>query len=121
MNFNVIVLPQALDDISRNASWWAENHSLEQARKWATAIRGQLETLRTMPERFAIAPENAKCSAEVREQPLGIGPRKMYRAVFTIRDESVFVLAVRAGEQASIETDEVEVEDVLNTIDKPGE
>lgn len=119
MNFNVIVLPQAIDDIARNADWWAENHSLEQAREWAVAMRGKLESLRTMPERFAVAPENSKCSVEIREQPLGIGARKTYRAVFTIREQSVYVLAVRAGEQASLDPGEVAA--VVKSLEKPGE
>ncbi len=31
MTFRVIIFPQAQRDIDRNADWWADHHSVEQA------------------------------------------------------------------------------------------
>ena len=58
MSFVVQIADQAEADIDRNAIWWADNHSVEQAITWIQTIRQQLKALSTMPERFSIAPEN---------------------------------------------------------------
>jgi plasmid stabilization system protein ParE len=99
MNFQVAVSPRCRDDILRNALWWAENHSPEQALTWVNTVEQQFKELRTMPERFGLAPENPKCTRELRQQSVGLGDRRSYQAVFTIIDQSVFVLAVRRAAQ----------------------
>lgn len=38
MTFHVSVLPQARRDIDRNADWWADHHSTEQALRWSDAV-----------------------------------------------------------------------------------
>lgn len=38
MTFRVSILPQARRDMDRNADWWAEHHSVEQALRWSDAI-----------------------------------------------------------------------------------
>ncbi len=45
MKFRVIVQPQAKEDIARNAIWWAENHSVDQAIRWAEVVEEQLTDL----------------------------------------------------------------------------
>jgi hypothetical protein len=42
MKFKLIVAPKARDDIIRNASWWAENHSHEQSDRYWTVAALQL-------------------------------------------------------------------------------
>ncbi len=99
MSFIVRYTEQAESDLYRNANWWACNHSLEQALKWESTVRGQIQTLRDMPERHALAPENANFPIDIREKPIGLGSRPSYRAIYTIVASEVRVLAIRRASQ----------------------
>ena len=107
MTFRVTVLPQARDDIDRNANWWAEHHSVEQALQWSDAVYDQLETLRDFPDRHPLSTENDEFPFEIREKLVGLGSRPGYRAVFTIKNDKVFILTLRAGEEDRLTTDDV--------------
>jgi plasmid stabilization system protein ParE len=110
MTLRVTILPQARGDIDRNADWWADHHSVEQALQWSDAIYDQLETLRDSPERHSLAAENDEFRYEIREKLVGLGSRPGYRAVFTIKDDEVFVLTVRAAEQGRLTIQDVAFE-----------
>src|SRR5688572_16660046 len=45
MKYRVLISPQAMGDVDRNANWWAEHHSVEQALRWANVVYDQLEAL----------------------------------------------------------------------------
>jgi plasmid stabilization system protein ParE len=107
MNYGLILTARARADILRNAEWWAENHSSDQAIAWFDSIYEQLERLRTMPERFPFTPENGSVAVEIREMPLGLGGRPSYRAVFTIKPLEVHVLTVRRSSQDSVTTEDI--------------
>jgi plasmid stabilization system protein ParE len=102
MTFRVIVLPQAKADIARNARWWAANHSVDQALDWLEAVEIQMQKLSENPERFGVSPENDIFSFEIRHMLVGLGNRKSYRAVYTVKEDAVFVLTVRRGEEDSL-------------------
>ena len=108
MNYGLVLTARARADILRNAEWWAENHSPNQAISWFDSIYEQLEGLRLMPERFPLAPENGLVEVEIREMPLGVGTRPSYRAVFTIKLLEVHVLTVRRASQDSVTTEDIE-------------
>ncbi len=100
MSFVVVYSEQAEADLFRNADWWARNHSLEQALEWERVVQEQVETLSEMPERHALAPENPKFPFfDIREKPVGLGNRPSYRAVYTIFESEVRVLAIRRASQ----------------------
>ena len=108
MTFRVTILPQAQSDIDRNADWWADRHSVEQAIRWSDAIYDQLETLREFPERHPLAAENDEFPYEIREKLVGLGSRLGYRAVFTTKDDVVFVLTLRAAEEDRLKSTDVD-------------
>ena len=108
MNYGLVLTARARADILRNAEWWAENHSPGQAIAWFDSIYEQLESLRMMPERFSLAPENGSVEVEIREMPLGVGSRPSYRAVFTIKPLEVHVLTVRRASQDEVTTEDIE-------------
>jgi plasmid stabilization system protein ParE len=108
MNYGLVLTARARADILRNAEWWAENHSLDQAIAWFDSIYEQLEGLRRMPERFPLAPENGSVEVEIREMPLGIGSRPSYRAIFTIKPLEVHILTVRRASQDALPTEGIE-------------
>jgi len=101
--FQVVVGPIAKEDLSRNANWWADNHSVDQAVKWIDAVELQLHDLVPNPERFGYAPENGLFSYPLHQMLVGMGKRRSYRAVYTIKTTEVHVLTIRRAAQDTIE------------------
>lgn len=99
MKYHVVILSRASQDIERNANWWAQNHSAEQAAEWRDAIYHQLRSLDTLPESYAFSSENGRFPYALREKLVGLGSHRTYRAIFTIKDSTVYVLTVRSGSQ----------------------
>ena len=99
MTFQVIVGPIAKEDLSRNANWWANNHSVDQAVKWIDAVELQLQDLVLNPEGFGYAPENGLFSYPLHQMLVGMGKRRSYRAVYTIKPTEVHVLTIRRAAQ----------------------
>lgn len=101
MIYKIEYADQAENDILRNASWWAEHHSLDQALEFDDIVRKQIATLSEMPERFGFAAENEKSTIELRQMivGLGLGSRPSYRAIYTVKDTVVYVIAVRRASQ----------------------
>ena len=64
--FRVIIHQQAKEDISRNANWWADNHSIDQALSWIDTVEKQLQELSQNPHRFGFADENSLFQYEIR-------------------------------------------------------
>lgn len=108
MTHRVVILPRAESDIERNARWWAENHSKEQAALWFNAIHVQLESLAFNPDSNGLSAENDVFPFEIRDKLLGLGSRPSYRAVFAIRNDTVFVLTVRRSSQSALRPDQVD-------------
>lgn len=109
MTYRLVILPQAKADVHRNAEWWARNHSSEQAATWLDAIQSQLESLTEFPESNALSAENDDFPYEIRDKLLGLGSRPSYRAVFTIKDGTIYVLAVRRAAQDTLRPDQVDL------------
>ncbi|MFT7641849.1 MAG: plasmid stabilization system protein ParE [Pirellulaceae bacterium] len=100
MKYQVRILPQAEEDIERNAKWWAEHRNSDEAVKWFFAVRDQLESLGKFPSRCPVSAENDDFDREIRD--LIVGPGRTYRAVFTIEDDVVNVLAVRRSDEGRL-------------------
>ena len=108
MSYRLIILPQAKADVLRNAEWWAHHHSSEQAAIWLDTIQSQLESLADFPESHSLSAENDEFPYEIRDKLLGLGSRPSYRAVFTIKDDTVYVLTVRRSAQDVLRPNDVE-------------
>lgn len=102
MKYRVVIYNEAHNDIDRNAAWWARNHSYDQAVTWVQAVYDQIATLDEMPKRCELASENDEFEFEIRQLLVGKGNRRRYRAVFTIQDKTVHVLALLAAEQEDL-------------------
>jgi len=107
MTFQVRVSPRAEEDIERNARWWADNHSVDQAVRWFYAVREQLKALSSFPESHGLSFENDDFPYEIRDKPVGLGSRPGYRAVFTIVEDTVHVLTVRSGSEGRLRFEEL--------------
>lgn len=90
--------------------WWAQHHSHDQAIKWRDAIYEQLESLCAMPESHSLAAQNPDVAYELREKLVGLGKRPSYRAIFTIDEPTVYVLAVHRATQDVVQSDELHFE-----------
>lgn len=94
--------------MQRNAEWWADHHSSEQAARWMDAIQSQLESIVEFPDSHSLSAENGDFPYEIRDKLLGLGSRPSYRAVFTVKDNTVYVLTVRRSAQDALRPDDVE-------------
>jgi plasmid stabilization system protein ParE len=97
MKFTIQYTQRADNDIFEQVDWWARNYSPEQAVSWEAVVRQQIDSLITLPERHAFAPETSKFPFDVRQMLVGPGPRPSFRAVYTVRDSTVVVLTIQSG------------------------
>ena len=99
MKFRIVVLPQAQEDLLRNAEWWAKHQSSDKAAEWLDVVQEQLETIVNFTESHPISQESAEFPYPIRDRRVGLGPRPAFRAVFTIQGDH---LAKGAGFDAPI-------------------
>lgn len=102
MTHRLFIKDEAHNAILRNAIWWRDNHSVEQAIAWQATIYEQLKEPQTMPERHGLAPENHRFPFELRQILLGTGKRGSYRALFRVEGSIVEVLGFYAAEQDQV-------------------
>lgn len=107
MTRKLVITEQAHADIERNAVWWAQNHSIEQAREWYSTVYEQLESIPEMPTSYPLSPENSRVGMELREKNVGLG-RGGYRAVITTGNEQIIVLAVRHFSQDALNPEDLQ-------------
>ncbi|MCA9079999.1 MAG: type II toxin-antitoxin system RelE/ParE family toxin [Planctomycetaceae bacterium] len=110
MSYRLRITARARQDIDRNATWWANHHSVDQALNWSRTVYDQLDALCEFPFGCSLSPENDKYPIELRDKLVELGSRPRYRAVFTVREHEVIVLAVRAAEQDALRNDDLAVE-----------
>ena len=80
------------------------------AQRWYQQLREAIESLTNHPERCPLAPENEYFEEEIRH--LLYGRRHgVYRILFTIQEETVFVLAVHHGARQPLQPADLEAED----------
>jgi plasmid stabilization system protein ParE len=103
MAYRIDLSPTAFDDVDGIVSYIA-NDSPENANRWRHQLFDKISHLVLMPHAYALAPENAFCSHEVRQFLFG-----RYRILFTICDEDqhVYVLTVRHGARRFLTGDEI--------------
>ena len=107
MKYRVEISPRAHSDVFRNTEWWATHHSIEQADSWQEAVYSKMRSLNDFPESHPLADENPSYQYDLREAHFGLGSRPGYRILFTITDDTVAVLSVRAAEEDWIRPDEL--------------
>jgi plasmid stabilization system protein ParE len=69
---------------------------------WMAGLDRKLETLELFPEACALAPEGERTSATVRQTFYG-----PYRILFVVREDVVYVVAVRHGARRFLKGDDL--------------
>lgn len=109
MNYQVFITSRARQQLTESALWWAEHRDLEQAVRWLDGFETAIARLQSKPERHSLARENDfyDLPYPVRQLVYGVGKKPTHRAVFEIRNDIVYVIAVRHLAQDDIPSEEL--------------
>jgi plasmid stabilization system protein ParE len=109
MSYRVFMTSRADLQLAQAAVWWAEHHSLEQAARWLDGFEQALAGLSDHPEGLGLSRENNLYDLPypVRQLLYGMGKKRTHRAVFEIRGDTVYVLAIRHLAQDDLSWDDL--------------
>jgi plasmid stabilization system protein ParE len=96
MTFRVETTAAVEHDADAILDWLLSEGAGETGMRWFAALQDAIASLAEFPERCPLAPENAVFPFEVRHLLHGRKPH-VYRILFTIKDETVYVLHIRHG------------------------
>jgi plasmid stabilization system protein ParE len=102
MAFRVETSAEAELDAATILDWLIAQHAGEAGLRWFLALENAIASLSNFPERCGLAPENKSFPFEVRQLLYGRKPH-IYRILFTIRGETVYILHIRHGRRRSID------------------
>ena len=91
--YQIVILPDAEKDLEASYLYIKED-SPNNALSWYQDIYTKIQTLSSLPLRCPLAPENDYFEEEIRHLIV-----KSYRVLFTINNDTVFILHARHGHQ----------------------
>lgn len=106
MPFRVVLQRAAIRDLAEAHAWAAER-APHAADRWLTKFETALGSLANHPERRPYAREHGKLDLELREFLFGKSPY-VFRAIFTLDDQTVRVLRIRRAQRRSLSQSELE-------------
>jgi plasmid stabilization system protein ParE len=97
MKYRIELAATAKADIRGQAQWLGGEVSPAAAEKWLSGLYKAIDSLQTRPLRCPFAAENDRFPADIRELLYGRSGRRRHkhRIIFTVRDDTVYVLYVR--------------------------
>jgi plasmid stabilization system protein ParE len=97
MTYRIELAATAKADIRVQAQWLHENISPGAATKWLDGLYKAIGTLQTRPFRCPVAAESDKFPEEIHELLYGRRGKRIHkhRIIFTVREDTIFVLYVR--------------------------
>ncbi len=101
MAFRVETTAEAEREGAAILEWLLSQHAGETGIRWFLALDEAIAGLANFPERCPLAPENARFPIEVRQLLYGQKPH-VYRVLFTIENETVYILHIRHGRRRSL-------------------
>jgi plasmid stabilization system protein ParE len=102
MAFRVEVTPEAKQDANTLLEWLNSQYAGDAGLRWFRGLNEAIESLSTLPKRCRLAPENASVPFEMRQLLYGKRPH-MYRVLFTIDGDVVYVLRIRHGRRRRLD------------------
>jgi plasmid stabilization system protein ParE len=105
MAHSVHITAKALREIDATLEWLSER-SRAAAARWHERLMEAVRSLEDHPERCELAPESEWFEVEIRQLLHG-KRRGVYRILFEIRGDAVYILRVRHRAQALLEPGEL--------------
>ena len=105
MIFRIRELRRAQADIHHIVNWLA-NRSPRGARAWLDAYDAMVARLEKNADSLGFAQESEKCEFEIRQAPFKTSRGRVYRALFLIEGNEVFILRVRGPGQAPVQPED---------------
>jgi len=96
MTFRVEVTAEAERDAEAILEWLFSQHAGDAGIRWFRALEDAIASLAEFPERCPVAPESAVFPFHVRQLLYG-RRRNIYRILFTLDGDTVYVLHIRHG------------------------
>lgn len=106
MSFTVRELPKAKQD-KHSIFRWLDERSPAGAAAWLNAYDAFIERLKQGAPSFGEAPENEDCNLDVRQGLFKTRRGRVYRALFFIEGQDVYVLRVRGPGQAPVTPEDI--------------
>jgi plasmid stabilization system protein ParE len=106
MKHRVHLTRSASADAQRAYDWLAPR-APRAAVKWFNGLFGVIDTLERFPRKCGLARESAQAPEEIRQLLYGRRPH-IYRILFIIRGEDVYVLHIRHGARQAMHPEEIE-------------
>jgi len=104
--FRVHELRRAQADVRSIAHWLAQR-SPQGAQAWLRAYDEMISRLEQKPESCGLAMESKDCDLDVRQALFKTRRGRVYRSLFLIDNQDVYILRVRGPGQAPVEPDEL--------------
>jgi plasmid stabilization system protein ParE len=105
MAYVVHITDKALVEIDEAMGWYAKR-SVPAAIRWYLRLKQAIGSLEDNPDQNARAPESDWCDREIRQMLHG-KKRGIYRILFEIRGDIVYVLRVRHGARNFLGADDL--------------
>jgi plasmid stabilization system protein ParE len=102
MAFRVEVSPQAEQDAEAILEWLIAEGAGDAGLRWFARLKDAIASLAQMPRRCELAPENASVPFELRQLLYGHKPH-LYRILFTVENDIVYVLHIRHGRRRRLD------------------
>jgi hypothetical protein len=104
-SYFVQVMPRAQDDVLSIVAWIKERSS-QGAVTWYAAYENLLDRLKNRPLACGTAPEAQKLGRDLRQAMFKTRQGNLYRGIFMIEDDTVYLLRVRGpGQQPLTQAD----------------
>ncbi|HLQ46149.1 MAG TPA: type II toxin-antitoxin system RelE/ParE family toxin [Planctomycetaceae bacterium] len=101
MKFRVLMEPRAKSQFMQIVRWLCRR-TTEGAARWIDAFEQMIDDLEDHADNCGLAEENSLVSREIRETRFKTKHGRTYRAVFTILNGQVRILAIRGPGQAPL-------------------
>ncbi len=102
MGFRVEITPPASQDADDILEWLLSQHAGEAGLRWFYRLAEAIASLSQMPERCKLARENSGVPFPMRQLLYGKKPH-LYRILFTLTGETVYILRIRHGRRKNLD------------------
>jgi plasmid stabilization system protein ParE len=106
MSFTLTILPRAERDVQHIFNWIAER-SPQGAKAWYAAFEDAARKATANPAGCPVASEAAQLNADIRQFLFKTRRGRVYRGVFKVAGNEVFLLRVRGPGQPPLAADEL--------------